>query len=103
MTIAHENIITGVPRNQWKIELRPGQCVDIVPIGDESYAIRPYGFNDKFRGDITDGVTEYLGEPFTRWAEERGIDAAAYRGQGRPCQSARIFPVVDNINDAALC
>ena len=67
-TIAHENIITGVPRNQWKIELRPGQCVDIVPIGDESYAIRPYGFNDKFRGDITDGVTEYLGEPFTRRA-----------------------------------
>ena len=80
-TIAHENIITGVPRNQWKIELRPGQCVDIVPIGDESYAIRPYGFNDKFRGDITDGVTEYLGEPFTRWAEERGIDAAAIEGK----------------------
>ena len=100
-TIAHENIITGVPRNQWKIELRPGQCVDIVPIGDESYAIRPYGFNDKFRGDITDGVTEYLGEPFTRWAEERGIDAAAIGGKD-DLQSARIFPVVDNINDAGL-
>ena len=100
-TIAHENIITGVPRNQWKIELRPGQCVDIVPIGDESYAIRPYGFNDKFRGDITDGVTEYLGEPFTRWAEERGIDAAAIEGKD-DLQSARIFPVVDNINDAGL-
>lgn len=100
-TIAHENIITGVPRNQWKIQLRPGQCVDIVPIGDESYAIRPYGFNDKFRGDITDGVTEYLGEPFTRWAEERGIDAAAIEGKD-DLQSARIFPVVDNINDAGL-
>lgn len=100
-TIAHENIITGVPRNQWKIELRPGQCVDIVPIGDESYAIRPYGFNDKFRGDITDGVTEYLGEPFTRWAEERGFDAAAIEGKD-DLQSARIFPVVDNINDAGL-
>ena len=100
-TIAHENSITGVPRNQWKIELRPGQCVDIVPIGDESYAIRPYGFNDKFRGDITDGVTEYLGEPFTRWAEERGIDAAAIEGKD-DLQSARIFPVVDNINDAGL-
>jgi len=100
-TIAHENIITGVPRNQWKIELRPGQCVDIVPIGDESYAIRPYGFNDKFRGDITDGVTEYLGEPFTRWAEERGIDAGAIEGKD-DLQSARIFPVVDNINDAGL-
>lgn len=100
-TIAHENIITGVPRNQWKIELRPGQCVDIVPIGDESYAIRPYGFNDKFRGDITDGVTEYLGEPFTRWAEERGIDAAAIEGKD-DLQSARIFPVVNNINDAGL-
>lgn len=100
-TIAHENIITGVPRNQWKIELRPGQCVDIVPIGDESYAIRPYGFNDKFRGDITDGVTEYLGEPFTRWTEERGIGAAAIEGKD-DLQSARIFPVVDNINDAGL-
>lgn len=99
--IAHENIITGVPRNQWAVELRPGQCVDIVPIGDNQYAVRPYGFNDKFRGDLIDGVTEFVGIPFIRWAEERGIDATAIEGKA-DLQSAQIFPVVDNMNDAGL-
>ena len=31
-TLAHENIITGVPENDWTVTLMDGQCVDIVPI-----------------------------------------------------------------------
>ena len=99
--IAHENIITGVPRNSWSIQLQPGQCVDIVPIGDSQYAIRPYGYNDKFRGDIDDASTLYLGQPFTQWAADRDIDTATIEGSS-DLQSARIFPVVDNENDAGL-
>lgn len=50
--ISHDNIITGVPENRWKISLAPGQCVDIVPVGDSSYAVRPYRIDDKFAGDM---------------------------------------------------
>lgn len=50
-TLARENIITGVPENDWTIELHPGDCVDIVPIGDEEFAVRPYGYYDKFAGE----------------------------------------------------
>lgn len=49
-TISHDNIITGVPENDWTITLKAGQCVDIVPIGDQSYVLRPYNMDDKFAG-----------------------------------------------------
>ncbi len=100
-TIAHDHIITGVPDNAWQIELKAGQCVDIVPIGESRFAVRPYGFKDKFRGALTDDSTEFLGVPFVRWAEERRIDIAAIEGAG-DMQSAHIFPVVDNEHDAGL-
>lgn len=49
-TISHDNIITGVPCNDWTISLRPGQCVDIVPVGEAAYVIRPYTMGAKFAG-----------------------------------------------------
>ena len=36
-TLAHEHVITGVPENDWEIHLRPGDCIDIVPIGESDY------------------------------------------------------------------
>lgn len=51
-TLAHDNIITGVPRNDWHIKLQPKQCVDIVPIGDSQWVVRPYKTTDKFAGPI---------------------------------------------------
>ena len=32
--LSHDNVITGVPENDWQINLMPGQCVDIVPVGE---------------------------------------------------------------------
>lgn len=97
--LGKENVITGVPENDWSITLHDSQCIDIVPMDEDSYAIRPYGYDDKFRGDITDGKTEYLGIPFTQWAEQRGIDAAAIEGNA-DLQSSRIFPVVNDLREA---
>lgn len=48
--ISHDNIITGVPENDWHLTLAPGECIDIVPIGDSDYAIRRYNIDDKFAG-----------------------------------------------------
>ena len=50
-TVSHENIITGVPENDWRICLQPGQCIDVVPIGDDQWVVRPYRYDDKFAGD----------------------------------------------------
>ncbi len=49
-TLTKENIVTGVPENDWEVNLQPGQCVDIVPVGETEFVVRPYGFNDKFAG-----------------------------------------------------
>ena len=45
-----DNIVTGVPRNNWQLTLEPGQCLDIVPIGDDRYAVRLYHIDDRFDG-----------------------------------------------------
>lgn len=49
--ISQKNIITGVPKNNWNITLAPGQCIDIVPMCETQYVVRPYGFNDRFAGE----------------------------------------------------
>ena len=50
-SISQKNIIAGVPKNNWNITLAPGQCIDIVPMGETQYVVRPYGFNDRFAGE----------------------------------------------------
>ncbi len=48
--LSRENIITGVPENDWHITLDEGQCVDIVPIANHQWVVRPYHYYDKFAG-----------------------------------------------------
>lgn len=48
--LTSDNIVTGVPRNDWQITLAPGQCLDIVPVGDDHFAVRPYHIDDRFDG-----------------------------------------------------
>ena len=49
-TLTRDNIVTGVPENDWTIHLEPGQCVDIIPIGETQYCVRRYDINEKFAG-----------------------------------------------------
>lgn len=100
-TLSQENIVTGVPENAWEISLLPGQCVDVVPIGDKHWAVRPYGFRDSFRGPLADAGTCYMGMPFTQWAEQHSIDMGLVKGN-EDLQQAAIFPVVDNLHDLQL-
>lgn len=48
--LTENNVVTGVPENDWEITLQPGQCVDVVPFGETQWIVRPYGYNDKFAG-----------------------------------------------------
>lgn len=45
-TLTSNNIVTGVPENDWELTLPEGVCIDIVPIGQSEWAVRPYGFTD---------------------------------------------------------
>ena len=98
-TLTKENIVTGVPENNWTLTLSEGQCVDVVPIGENQWAVRPYGFNDKFRGDLAE--VEYLGGSFAEWAKERGVCIDDIEGR-HDLQAARIFPIVSNVDDMGI-
>ena len=50
-TFTSDHIVTGVPDNDWTVHLKPGQCVDIVPIGGAQWVVRPYMMDDTFSGD----------------------------------------------------
>lgn len=48
--LTRENIVTGAPENDWRVTLGQGQCIDFVPIGEQGWAVRRYGYYDKFAG-----------------------------------------------------
>jgi galactokinase/mevalonate kinase-like predicted kinase len=89
------HIITGVPENDWNITMPGGCCLDIIPVGEEEYCIRPYGIEDAFRGVLSDPATLWIGKPFVEWMSERGI-APGEGGlmTGLDLQEAPLFPVV---------
>lgn len=50
--ISSDNVITGVPENDWQLVLPEGICIDAVPIGESKFAMRPYAIEDTFKGEI---------------------------------------------------
>ncbi|MDR0896188.1 MAG: bifunctional fucokinase/L-fucose-1-P-guanylyltransferase [Prevotellaceae bacterium] len=48
--LGSRQIITGVPVNNWALTVPDGVCIDIVPIGEHQWGIRPYHFDDTFSG-----------------------------------------------------
>ncbi len=44
--LTHDNIVTGVPENDWEMRLEPGECIDVVPVGESDYEIRRYRIDE---------------------------------------------------------
>ena len=44
--LTHDHVITGVPENDWEIRLEPGDCIDVVPVGDNDYEVRRYRIDE---------------------------------------------------------
>ena len=93
-TLGKQNMLTGVPKNNWSVKLRDGVCLDFVPISENELAIRPYGFSDRFRGPVSDPTTQWIEQPVSKWFEDRGIkfDDAKIDPQ-TDLQVASLFPV----------
>lgn len=90
--LENRHIITGVPENDWQLSLPSEVCADIAPVGEEAYAVRPYGYNDAMKGALGESSTLFMGRPAKNWFLERGLDFTAVEGN-EDIQSARIFPL----------
>lgn len=91
-TLTRQNVVTGVPENNWQLHLEAGQCVDIEAYGDTAYILRPYGFTDAFRGPLTDHNVTFLGRPITTWLTQHHLQAEQIAGHN-DLQSACLFPI----------
>jgi len=70
--LSHHHILTGVPENQWELNLPAFLCLDLVPMGKDRYCIRSYGFEDRFRGSMQEGE-HWMNQALVQWMEERNI------------------------------
>lgn len=96
--LTQENVVTGVPENDWPLELKPGVCLDMVPIGETGFAVRPYGYADPMRGLTSDATTVYLGQSLQSWLAERGVSLPGESD----IQAAPLFPIVESVEDAGV-
>lgn len=69
-----ETIITGMPKNDWNIYIPKGICIDVIPIDDNSYCLRPYGINDTFSGKINNNKTKWMGKEIPIWVKKDSSD-----------------------------
>lgn len=92
--ISSDHIITGVPNNTWNISIPSGVCIDIVPIGKNEYAVRPYGMDDAFKGDIRH--TLWMGKPVSEWLQERGLSDSDLGQPLFDLQLCKLFPCVNS-------
>ncbi len=98
--IAAENILTGVPENDWTLELEDGVCLDFVPVEGRT-GLRVYGFSDAFRGALDDPSTQWINRPFCQWMKMRGLTLSdAGIDPQTDLQQAALFPVLDDFDPA---
>jgi galactokinase/mevalonate kinase-like predicted kinase len=70
--LSHHHILTGIPENNWSLEIPENICLDMVPLDLGHYCIRIYGYNDCFRGTLKEGEV-WMNQPLGRWLKERNI------------------------------
>lgn len=93
--LSDHHVITGVPRNDWKLSLPPGICLDVIPVGNDRYCLRPYGIRDSFSGAPRENTTVWMGIPLGQWLESRGLslDSVGFRAI-EDLQKAPLFPLL---------
>ena len=93
--LASEHVLTGVPENDWNLQLEPGVCLDFVPVGEGDYCVRAYGLRDTFAGTAGGEGARWFGRPVKDWFLARGVALAEAGFQaGTDLQQAPLFPVL---------
>lgn len=98
--IHEKHLFTGIPENDWHIDVPQQICIDVVPIGENGYAVRPYGFLDPFKGALKDSSTLFMGQPFKEWLSLRNLNFPdCHLAPDCDLQSAALFPVCESMED----
>ncbi len=94
-SLNRRHVLTGIPSNTWNLRVPLGICIDVVPVGERQYCLRPYHIDDAFRGKIGDEETFWQAEPVSRWFESRGLSFSE-AGVDAACdiQEAPLFPLL---------
>ena len=94
--IIHEDsILTGIPVNNWQIQIPKGICLDIIPVKGGGFCLRIYGFDDSFKGKLNDVSTLWMGKSIVSWFAQRGLHYASLGLLGEEdIQDSPIFPVL---------
>ena len=96
------HVITGVPENNWSLHLTEGQCVEIVPVDEGGWVVRPYGFDDAFRGEVGATTTHYLGKTLSEWLAAHRLTAQDLGGASVDIQAAKLFPICQRPEDVEV-
>ncbi len=100
--LSSEHVITGVPENRWKLNLPEGVCIDIIPVSEKGYVVRPYGIDDNFKGDIDSSETAWMGVPFLQWVEHRKLTLSDVATDMVDIQNVALFPYVESIDEMGV-
>ncbi len=94
--LEREHVLTGIPNNDWKLQLDPGVCIDFTPIDDHDLCVRVYHIDDQFKGALGDNVTSWLGASASGWFAARGIGfSEAGLDPAGDIQQSALFPVLN--------
>jgi galactokinase/mevalonate kinase-like predicted kinase len=87
--------LTHIPENNWKLKLHSGTCLDLSPLSDDEIAIRNYGFNDPFRGELSKETTLFMGLALSDWLSKRGLAQAFSKAEeSTDIQFLPLFPLM---------
>jgi galactokinase/mevalonate kinase-like predicted kinase len=89
-TLAHSHVLTGVPENDWDLQLESGVCLDVVPVGENELCLRSYGFDDAFSGPLNGTNTKWFGRAAADWFAVRGLPSP----DSTDVQQAKLFPTL---------
>ncbi len=90
--LSSRQVITGIPHNNWTIDLPKGVCLDIVPVGEKGWVARPYGYNDPFKGNTTDASTLFMGQSLLAWLKARALPELPQAD----IQDTPLFPLLED-------
>lgn len=99
--LRQRHVLTGIPVNDWQIDLPAGACVDLLEIKKtDGFCLRIYGFDDAFRGPVSHAETRWMGRNVITWLQNRNLTlTAAGLAADIDLQAAALFPVVNNTAD----
>ena len=90
-----DHVITGIPENNWNLDLPSGICLDVIPVQKDKYCLRPYGYSDNFKGNVLNPGTQWMGQPLTDWFKQRELNNDQILTGEEDIQDAKLFPVLD--------